>query len=43
MDSLMRRTGIDVIGDVPWGTQFCQFYETDQDLIDILVPYSRKV
>ncbi|MDI6856988.1 MAG: MEDS domain-containing protein [Dehalococcoidia bacterium] len=34
-----RRTGIDVIGDVPWGTHFCQFYETTQDLIDTLVPY----
>ncbi|MDO8682575.1 MAG: MEDS domain-containing protein, partial [Armatimonadota bacterium] len=35
----LRRTGIDLIGDVPWGTHFCQFYQTKQDLIDILVPY----
>jgi hypothetical protein len=35
----LRKTGIDVIGDVPWGTHFCQFYQTKQDLIDILVPY----
>ncbi|HWR52951.1 MAG TPA: PocR ligand-binding domain-containing protein [Bryobacteraceae bacterium] len=35
----MRRTGIQVIGDVPWGTHFCQFYENEQDLVDILVPY----
>ena len=35
----MRRTGIEVVGDVPWGTHFCQFYETSQDLIDVLVPY----
>jgi len=34
-----RKTGIDIIGDVPWGTHFCQFYQTKQDLIDILVPY----
>ena len=34
-----RKTGIDVIGDVPWGTHFCQFYQTKQDLLDILVPY----
>lgn len=39
MDSEYRNTGIDVLGDVPWGTHFCQFYETAQDLIDILVPY----
>ena len=38
----MTRTGIDVIGDVPWGTHFCQFYQTKQDLIDILVPYFRE-
>jgi PAS domain S-box-containing protein len=35
----MRISGIDVIGSVPWGTHFCQFYKTKQDLIDILVPY----
>ena len=34
-----RDTGIDIIGSVPWGTHFCQFYQTHQDLIDILVPY----
>ena len=28
-----------MIGEVPWGTHFCQFYEDKQDLIDILVPY----
>ena len=35
----MRKTGIDVIGDARWGTHFCQFYESAQDLADILVPY----
>ena len=35
----MRHTGIHIIGDVPWGTHFCQFYQDKQDLIDILVPY----
>lgn len=34
-----RTTGIDIIGEVPWGTHICQFYETKEDLIDILVPY----
>ena len=34
-----RDSGIDVIGRVPWGTHFCQFYRTRQDLIDVLVPY----
>jgi PAS domain S-box-containing protein len=34
-----RKTGISVVGDLPWGTHFCTFYETKQDLLDILVPY----
>ncbi len=35
----LRHTGIHLIGDVPWGTHFCQFYQEKQDLIDTLVPY----
>ncbi|MHC4640365.1 MAG: MEDS domain-containing protein [Planctomycetota bacterium] len=35
----MRKTAIEIVGDVPWGTHFCQFYQTKEDLIDILVPY----
>ena len=39
MNQKMRNSGIDIIGDVPWGTNFCQFYQTKEDLMDILVPY----
>ena len=39
MEDELRNSGIDMIGRVPWGTHFCQFYQTKQDLIDILVPY----
>lgn len=39
MQAKVRNTAIDIIGDVPWGTHFCQFYKTKEDLIDILVPY----
>jgi PAS domain S-box-containing protein len=39
MASELRDTGISMVGDVPWGTHFCYFYETKQDLLDILVPY----
>jgi PAS domain S-box-containing protein len=35
----LRRSGLDVVGDVPWGTHFCQFYATRDDLLDVLVPY----
>jgi len=34
-----RPSGIALIGEVPWGTHFCQFYQTKRDLLDILVPY----
>ena len=27
------------MGDVPWGTHLCHFYETRQDLLDTLVPF----
>lgn len=39
MESALVKTGIDIVGDVPWGIHFCQFYQTKQDLLDILVPY----
>ncbi len=35
----LRYSGIGIIGDLSWGTHFCQFYQTREDLIDILVPY----
>jgi PAS domain S-box-containing protein len=41
MGDEVRNSGIDVIGSVSWGTHFCQFYKTKQDLIDLLVPYFR--
>ncbi len=39
MERDKRKTGLNIIGDVTWGTHFCQFYQTKADLIDILVPY----
>jgi hypothetical protein len=35
----LRKTGIDVLGDIPWGTHLCQFYETKEDLLELLVPF----
>ncbi|NOS85898.1 MAG: PAS domain S-box protein [Ignavibacteria bacterium] len=35
----LRPTGIDIIGGTNWGTHFCNFYETKQDMLDILVPF----
>src|SRR3982074_756416 len=36
-----RKTGIDVVGDMPWGTHFCLFYETKRDLLDTLISYCK--
>src|SRR5436309_13426484 len=34
-----RVSGIDAVGELPWGSHFCQFYHTREDLLDTLVPY----
>jgi len=36
-----RDSGITLVGNLPWGSHFCQFYETKKDLFDILIPYFR--
>jgi len=42
MATEMRKTGIDVIGDmVAWGAHFCLFYETKADLLDTLISYCK--
>jgi signal transduction histidine kinase len=35
----LRSTGLDVLGDRPWGSHFCLFFDTKNDLLEILVPY----
>jgi PAS domain S-box-containing protein len=39
MESALRPTGIEGIGPQPWGTHFCLFYETKEDLLELLIPY----
>ncbi|MDX6446949.1 MAG: formate hydrogenlyase transcriptional activator [Blastocatellia bacterium] len=39
MATELRKSGISVVGDMSWGTHFCHFYETKEDLLDILTPY----
>lgn len=36
-----RDSGIPLVGGLPWGSHFCQFYQTKEDLLDLLVPYFR--
>ena len=38
----LRQTGIDVVGSIPWGSHFCQFCQTKEDLLETLVPYFRE-
>ena len=38
-DARTSHSGIGAVGDLAWGTHFCQFYRTRQDLVDTLVPY----
>jgi len=39
MQESVRKSGIDVIGEIPWGTHFCQFYQNKQDLLATIIPY----
>src|SRR6267142_5880986 len=41
MTTEMRKTGVDVVGDMSWGTHFCLFYETKEDLLETLVSYCK--
>jgi len=41
MAAAVRNTGVDVVGHLPWGTHFCLFYETREDLLETLVPYCK--
>lgn len=35
----LRKIGLEILPNAVWGTHFCQFYETKEDLLEILVPY----
>jgi PAS domain S-box-containing protein len=41
MATEIRKTGVEVVGDMPWGTHFCLFYETKADLLETLVSYCK--
>lgn len=36
-----RNSGVALVGDIPWGSHFCQFHASPEDLLDTLVPYFR--
>jgi len=39
MEGELRNSGIGLVGDTPWGTHFCLFYRTKEELLEILIPY----
>ncbi len=39
MNEKLRKSGIDIVGGLLWGTHICQFYDSKEDLVDILIPY----
>jgi PAS domain S-box-containing protein len=41
MTTEIRKTGIDVVGNMFWGTHFCLFYDTKADLLETLVSYCK--
>ena len=41
-ESKKRESGIEILGEIPWGTHFCLFYQNEQDLLDVLVPYFKE-
>jgi PAS domain S-box-containing protein len=41
MTTETRKTGIDIVGNMSWGTHFCLFYDTKADLLETLVYYCK--
>jgi len=39
MDINLRPSGIEGFGDMSWGTHFCLFYKTKEDLLDFFIPF----
>ncbi|HWR25397.1 MAG TPA: PAS domain S-box protein [Methanosarcina sp.] len=39
MSENLRESDVNFSGDAPWGTHIYQFYKTNKDLMDILLPY----
>jgi PAS domain S-box-containing protein len=40
--NMPKMNGIEFTDEVPWGTHLCQFYQSKEDLIEILVPYFKQ-
>jgi len=39
MNEAFRKTGIDAVKDVSWGSHFCLFYQTEAEVLEVMLPY----
>lgn len=39
IETTLRNSGIDKVGKIPWGTHFCYFYYTIEELLSIIIPF----
>lgn len=39
MSTSLRNTGVNVLGEMPWGSHVCMFYESKDDLLDTVIPF----
>lgn len=39
MNNNLRSSGIDIIGNIPWGTHICHIYKSKKDFADVGAPY----
>lgn len=39
MAEQLRQSGIKGLGEIAWGSHFCQFYETKRDMQELIVPF----
>lgn len=37
----LRNSGIEILGELPWGSHFCNFFDNKEDLLQLLIPYFR--
>src|SRR6267142_4626804 len=35
----LRRTGLSLLGDLPWGSHACHLFQTRSDLLETLIPF----
>lgn len=39
MEKILRNSGIKTTDNIMWGSHICQFYDTQKDLLEMLLPY----